>query len=222
MAKKNEKTDKRRRRDYVGEVIEEEKENREKKEQEQTKTGKRKGLFDNLLEKPEKQVPIYLCPGCPQPEDPEQAIAFKTVEELQGHLEEVHGIKMIPEDIERCAKEVNKSLAEKVFKGMKDVELKLRAEEEAQQKRFEAALQTPKDQEPEQIITEGEAKDPNQVYSKVIERTVSPKSIEKIKPAEDEYYSENIESGIIEIAMFKRFPINSQVLAALQVLKMNM
>lgn len=227
MAKKSEKKDKRKSREYVGEEIETgDKEgeiiqsgDEQAAVKEEGKKEKGGGLKD-LFTKKEKMLPVYQCPGCTQPEDPEEMIGFKTNEELTQHLEEVHNVKMIPEEVERCKIEVLKPTAEKIFKGMEETAEKLMQEEAEQQKRFEMALITPPELEPKEIVKLGEAKNPEEVYSKTIQRVVAPKDAQALE--DEEVYQETISGEIIQVTMVKSFHITPQVLAALHTLKMAM
>ena len=235
--------DKRKRRDYVGENIEEKQPNTQKNIKEtadlETKIPpaakektpeeepiaipgakkKRKGLFEDLFKKKEKMIKLFECPGC-EVDSPEEMIAFLTAAELGQHLYDVHGLKLIDEDIQACMTEVNKDLADKIIKGMAEANEQLKQEEIKQAKRFETALETPPEEEPEELINPKIPKNPGEVYSRAIERITTSNLQDPGKTEDQEIFSENLVSGGIEVTIIKRFPMTKEVLDALQTLKL--
>jgi len=172
--------------------------------------------------KPEKTCTLYQCPAC-NPEGEKnhnlnegRMVAFKEPEETAKHLKEEHGMIIAPGDIiVNCRIDVSREYGEKILKGMETIKENIEKEETLEQERFKAALETPKDLEPHQIVSEAGAGTPDQVYKRTMLKIIAPPGTQQ----EDDVYAESIANRIIQITMIKTFPIHPEVINAIATLK---
>jgi len=169
---------------------------------------------------------LYQCPIC-NPVEPDDIagiddpaisgiIAFSDSEDAAQHIKETHGVIVIAEDVEKnCIMIVPRPIGEKIVEATEKLKTGISEEESIQEKRFQAALLTPKDLEPKQMVSEARAISPDQVYRETVEKLIAPPGSHN----ESDVYNESISGGMIQVQMMKSFPINAEVIAALAMLK---
>jgi hypothetical protein len=211
MSKNKDKQKGRRgKRDYVGEDPETKDAIDILEEKEEIET-KDPGFLDRLLKKDRKET-AYQCSEC-------QGITYLKPEDLQKHFEEEHGLIMIIEDVEQMKIELPKKDITAALKESEKTEAETKEIRDIQDKRILNTLTKPKTMDPKSIISELDAKTPEDVYRLASEKMANTPDLSIQVEETDSYYIEEIKGNSIEVSMIKRFPRTLETIEVLNKLK---
>lgn len=202
-------------RDYVGEDPDNEKDiEEETDETQEDEKEKEPGFVDKLLRR-DRKVTVFTCPEC-------QDVNYEKSEELQKHLEEMHGIILIPEDVAELQKEIPVKDLNKVLKTTKENLHEIQVIQEIQDKRIVNSLSKPLEQDPKKIISPLDANNTGDIYKLSMEKMATNPDLSQGEPGNESYYHEEITGDSIEVSMIKRFPRTMETIDLLNKLKMLM
>lgn len=203
-------------RDYVGEDPDKENEIEEEKgKTQEDEKEKEPGFVDKLLRR-DRKVMVFTCPEC-------QDVNYEKSEELQKHLEEMHGIILIPEDVAELQTEIPVKELNRVLKTTKEKLHEIQVIQEIQDKRIVNTLSKPLEQDPKKIMSQLDAKNPEDIYKLSMEKMATNPDLSKgSNEGGESYYHEEITGDSIEVSMIKRFPRTLETIDLLNKLKMLM